>query len=44
VELRLQAREETGRDKRFGTTAEIALDPDEAERFAKWVFARNLDA
>jgi hypothetical protein len=43
-ELHLQASEETGRGKRFGTTGEIALNPDEAERLAKWVLARNLDA
>lgn len=41
-ELVLQMRDEVGRGKRFGTSGEVALDPSEAERFAKWVFARDL--
>lgn len=43
-ELTVQTREEAGRGKRFGTQGEVVLDAEEAERFAKWVFARNLGA
>lgn len=42
-EFTLQARDEAGRGKRFGTSGEFALATDEAQRFAKWVFARELD-
>lgn len=41
-ELTLQSRAEAGRGKRFGTKGEVVLDDREAERFAKWVFARDL--
>lgn len=43
-ELVLQAREEAGRGKRFGTAGEVALDPHEAELAAKWILTRSLDA
>lgn len=42
--LVLEAREETGRGKQFGTAGEITLDEDEAHRLARWVFARTFQA
>lgn len=42
-ELLVQTREEAGRGKRFGTDGEVALQPDEAERLAKWILSRSLD-
>lgn len=43
-EMLLQTREEAGRGKRFGTSGEIALDEEEAERLAKWILAQSLEA
>ena len=43
-EMLIQAREEVGRGKRFGSNGEVALDPKEAERAAKWILARSLDS
>lgn len=42
-ELVLQTRGESGRGKRFGTNGEVALEPHEAERLAKWILARDLE-
>lgn len=42
-ELVLQAREEAGRGKRFGTNGEVAMGPTEAERLAKWILVRDLE-
>lgn len=42
--LVLKAREETGRGKQFGSAGEIALDEEEAELLARWVFARGFQA
>lgn len=39
----LKARAEAGRGKRFGMDGEISLSSDEAETFAKWVFAHGLE-
>lgn len=42
-EVLVQTRAEAGRGKRFGTRGEVALQPREAERVAKWILARSLD-
>lgn len=42
-EVLLQTREEVGRGKRFGTSGEVTMEPEEAERAAKWILARSLD-
>lgn len=42
-EIILKAREEVGRGKRFGMSGEISMDTTEAEAFAKWVFANDLE-
>lgn len=39
----VQTRTEVGRGKRFGTSGEVAVDRQEAERMAKWILARSLD-
>lgn len=38
----LKARDEVGRGKRFGMSGEIELNEQEADRLAKWVFARDI--
>lgn len=43
-EVLIQAREEAGRGKRFGTEGEVALDTQEAEQAAKWILARTIDS
>lgn len=40
--LVLEAREEAGRGKQFGAAGEIAIDEAEAQRLARWVFARSF--
>lgn len=40
----LQAREEVGRGKRYGMDGEVEMTDKEAERFAKWVFAHDLES
>lgn len=42
--LVLQARDEVGRGKRYGISGEISMSRDDAEAFAKWVFAQDLIA
>lgn len=42
-EIVLKARDEVGRGKRFGMSGEIELEREEAEAFAKWVFASEFD-
>lgn len=41
--LVLQARDEVGRGKRFGMSGEIDMSHEEAEVFAKWIFAHDLE-
>lgn len=41
--LILKARDEVGRGKRFGMSGEIEINEREAERLAKWVFARDFE-